>query len=135
MCRSASNIYYEREQEAKAISARKNPKEALDHIIDIREYDIPYYVRVAIDLDIRVGLWYTAKAQQNGTVVLTRQTDIVHRPEPVVFAFDIETTKLPLKFPDVTIDSIMMISYMIDGRVCSNDGMVACTDSILYRAT
>jgi DNA polymerase epsilon subunit 1 len=94
----------------------------LDYIIDIREYDIPYYVRVAIDLDIRVGLWYTVKAQQNGTVVLTRQTDIVHRPEPVVFAFDIETTKLPLKFPDVTIDSIMMISYMIDGRVCSNDG-------------
>ena len=30
-------------------------------------------------------------------------------------AFDIETTKLPLKFPDSEIDQIMMISYMIDG--------------------
>ena len=31
-------------------------------------------------------------------------------------AFDIETTKLPLKFPDADIDSIMMISYMVDGQ-------------------
>ncbi len=37
--------------------------------------------------------------------------------DPVVLAFDIETTKLPLKFPDSSIDSIMMISYMIDGQV------------------
>ena len=32
-------------------------------------------------------------------------------------AFDIETTKLPLKFPDSATDQIMMISYMIDGQV------------------
>lgn len=38
------------------------------------------------------------------------------RPETRVLAFDIETTKLPLKFPDPTIDSIMMISYMLDGQ-------------------
>ena len=31
-------------------------------------------------------------------------------------AFDIETTKLPLKFPDSATDQIMMISYMIDGQ-------------------
>ena len=31
-------------------------------------------------------------------------------------AYDIETTKMPLKFPDATIDQIMMISYMIDGQ-------------------
>jgi len=36
--------------------------------------------------------------------------------DPVVLAFDIETTKLPLKFPDSSIDQIMMISYMIDGQ-------------------
>ena len=34
-----------------------------------------------------------------------------------MLAFDIETTKLPLKFPDSSTDSIMMISYMIDGQV------------------
>lgn len=32
-------------------------------------------------------------------------------------AYDIETTKLPLKFPDPSIDCIMMISYMIDAQV------------------
>jgi DNA polymerase epsilon subunit 1 len=31
-------------------------------------------------------------------------------------AYDIETTKLPLKFPDAAIDQVMMISYMIDGQ-------------------
>lgn len=31
-------------------------------------------------------------------------------------AFDIETTKPPLKFPDAATDQIMMISYMIDGQ-------------------
>ncbi|KAH3704607.1 hypothetical protein DPMN_079666 [Dreissena polymorpha] len=36
--------------------------------------------------------------------------------DPVVLAFDIETTKLPLKFPDSSVDQIMMISYMIDGQ-------------------
>ena len=42
---------------------------------------------------------------------------MITRAEPVVMAFDIETTKLPLKFPDASIDQIMMISYMIDGQV------------------
>lgn len=37
--------------------------------------------------------------------------------DPVVLAFDIETTKLPLKFPDAETDQIMMVSYMIDGQV------------------
>ena len=35
----------------------------------------------------------------------------------MVLAWDIETTKLPLKFPDASIDQIMMISYMIEGSV------------------
>lgn len=38
----------------------------------------------------------------------------------MVLAFDIETTKSPLKFPDSSVDSIMMISYMIDGQVSIN---------------
>jgi DNA polymerase epsilon subunit 1 len=31
-------------------------------------------------------------------------------------AYDIETSKQPLKFPDQLTDQIMMISYMIDGH-------------------
>ena len=37
-----------------------------------------------------------------------------------MLAYDIETTKLPLKFPDASTDQIMMISYMIDGQVCES---------------
>ncbi|KAF8331488.1 uncharacterized protein EI90DRAFT_3145642 [Cantharellus anzutake] len=84
-------------------------------ITDIREYDVAYYLRVAIDNDYRVGYWYTVTASQ-GEVTLSRITDRVKRAEPVVMAFDIETTKAPLKFPDQAIDQVMMISYMIDGQ-------------------
>ena len=38
------------------------------------------------------------------------------RADPVIMAFDIETSKAPLKFPDSSTDQIMMISYMIDGQ-------------------
>ncbi|KAF9586291.1 DNA polymerase epsilon catalytic subunit [Lunasporangiospora selenospora] len=97
------------------ISTKAGGGDGLDYIVDIREYDVPYTIRVAIDKDIRIGLWYTVKVTPQ-EVVINRQFDRVSRAEPVVLAFDIETTKLPLKFPDATIDSVMMISYMIDGQ-------------------
>lgn len=48
--------------------------------------------------------------------MLERRTDLLQRAEIRVCAFDIETTKLPLKFPDAEYDSIMMMSYMLDGQ-------------------
>lgn len=53
---------------------------------------------------------------QHGVISLTCIEERIQRADPVVLAFDIETTKLPLKFPDAVIDQIMMISYMIDGQ-------------------
>ncbi|KAF2717231.1 DUF1744-domain-containing protein [Polychaeton citri CBS 116435] len=89
-------------------------RDASDYILDIREYDVPYHVRVSIDLGIRVGKWYTVSAI-HGRVALSCLEDRLTRADPIVMAYDIETTKLPLKFPDNSIDQIMMISYMIDG--------------------
>ncbi|KXS96959.1 hypothetical protein AC579_1485 [Pseudocercospora musae] len=89
--------------------------DASDFILDIREYDVPYHVRVSIDLDIRIGKWYEVEAK-HGHVKLRCLEDRLTRADPVVMAYDIETTKLPLKFPDAAIDQIMMISYMIDGQ-------------------
>ena len=66
------------------------------------------------DVDIRIGKWYTVEAN-HGVITLTCLEDRLQRAEPVVLAYDIETTKLPLKFPDSSLDQIMMISYMIDG--------------------
>ena len=34
------------------------PADLMDAIIDMREYDVPYYTRVSIDRDVRVGAWY-----------------------------------------------------------------------------
>ncbi len=84
-------------------------------IIDIREYDVPYYLRVAIDIDIRVGLWY-AVTFTAGQPAFRHIAERVKRADPVVMAYDIETTKAPLKFPDQAIDQVMMISYMVDGQ-------------------
>ena len=84
-------------------------------ILDIREHDVIYHLRVAIDCDIRVGMWYCVSI--NGqSVNLERIKGKDVRPDPIVLAFDIETCKQPLKFPDSEFDPIMMISYMIDGR-------------------
>ncbi|KAK0609919.1 hypothetical protein B0T17DRAFT_545527 [Bombardia bombarda] len=89
--------------------------EASDFLVDIREYDVPYHVRVMIDLDIRVGQWYFVEAK-NGVTSIVRDEERLAPADPVVMAYDIETTKLPLKFPDAAIDQVMMISYMIDGQ-------------------
>lgn len=109
-----------------------------DFIVDIREYDVPYHVRVMIDLgkcqltfivslspwkcrltspktDIRAGKWYWVEAK-HGVTKLWPSEGRSLPAEPVVMAFDIETTKSPLKFPDAAVDQVMMISYMIDGQ-------------------
>ncbi|CDK26846.1 unnamed protein product [Kuraishia capsulata CBS 1993] len=89
--------------------------DASEALEDIREYDVPYHVRVSIDKDIRVGKWYIVEAT-DGEVNLIPDDKRIAFADPVVLAFDIETTKAPLKFPDSSVDQIMMISYMIDGE-------------------
>ncbi|OMO89101.1 hypothetical protein COLO4_19937 [Corchorus olitorius] len=93
----------------------QRPVDCLDYIVDLREYDVPYHVRFAIDNDVRCGQWYDVSVSSSG-VILEKRTDLLQRAEVRVCAFDIETTKLPLKFPDAEYDLIMMISYMVDGQ-------------------
>ncbi|KAJ2357938.1 DNA polymerase epsilon catalytic subunit [Coemansia sp. RSA 2618] len=104
-----------RRRELVSAYADAETAEVEDAVLEMREFDVPYYLRVAIDKEIRVGLWYDVNADAHG-VTLARRDDLVQRADPVVLAFDIETTKLPLKFPDAAIDMITMISYMIDGQ-------------------
>ncbi|ETN82565.1 b, exonuclease domain protein, DNA polymerase family [Necator americanus] len=105
-------------------------------ILDIREYDVPYHMRVAIDEKYFVGKWYTVRG-----IAANRKPSIICHPtlidpiDPVVLAFDIETTKLPLKFPDSATDEIMMISYMIDGKgflIINRDIVSADIESFEY---
>uniref|UniRef100_A0A0X3P616 DNA-directed DNA polymerase n=2 Tax=Schistocephalus solidus TaxID=70667 RepID=A0A0X3P616_SCHSO len=100
--------------------------DALDYLNDIREYDVPYLMRVCIDLNVFAAHWYTVKCRPSQPPEFIKSEETVAWPEPVVLAFDIETTKLPLKFPDSAIDQIMMISYMIDGM-----GYLICNQEII----
>lgn len=100
---------------SKPSSRSENVSDPLSFIDDIREYDVPYHVRVSIDKAIRVGKWYDVYAQ-HGEVHFVEDKELIAFADPVVMAFDIETTKAPLKFPDSKVDQIMMISYMIDGE-------------------
>lgn len=92
-----------------------SPDDPCMFITDMREYDVPYLTRVCIDLNIRVGCWYEVSSENN-LIHLHRQEHILTPSNPKVFAFDIETSKAPLKFPDASKDAIYMISIMIDGR-------------------
>lgn len=65
--------------------------------------------------DVRCGQWYNVSVSSTG-VMLERRTDLLQHAEVHVCAFDIETTKLPLKFPDAEYDLVMMISYMVEGQ-------------------
>ena len=117
--------------------------EPLRYLTDLREYDVPYIVRVCTDMDIRAGTWYTVQLfdpnhtmldetgsddpinsavlasnnqNQNGGIRLL-EPDRESKANPVVLAFDIECTKAPLKFPSAEVDEIFMISYMVSSPI------------------
>ena len=106
-----------------------NPSEKIDileKIEELREDDIPYHVRCCIDKEIRCGLWYKVSYDRDNGCLLENLPEKLTKNPSTVLAFDIETTKAPLKFPDPRIDSIMLISYMIDG-----DGFLITNRSII----
>ena len=51
----------------------------MDNIVDIREHDVPYHVRVSIDLKIFVGHWYTVRGHGNLPPEI-EPSDLVDRP-------------------------------------------------------
>jgi DNA polymerase epsilon subunit 1 len=110
-------IIEQNKKKQKSISIEDGKKElVLDPLmclIDMREYDVPYVMRVSIDLDIRVGAWYIVTPQPGVEVCsVDWQKDFLELCEPKVLAFDIECEKSPLKFPNSETDKIFMISYM-----------------------
>ncbi|VDN28489.1 unnamed protein product [Gongylonema pulchrum] len=88
----------------------------MEKIIDLREHDLLYHMRVCIDLEIFVGVWYSVTGRDlDRKPAIKRHPTLIDPPEPVILAYDIEVTKMPLKFPDSSFDEIMMISYMVNG--------------------
>ena len=117
--------------------ARQDP---LDYLRGLSEHDVPLHVRVCIDRNIRCAKWYnvaisggsggnhqtmedtamdlstTGGSGFAGNAVLELLPHMLNKPDLRVFAWDIETSKAPLKFPDSSVDPIIMISIMADGR-------------------
>ena len=95
----------------------QSTRDSISFICDMREYDVPYAMRVCIDLDLRVGSWHkvTPIASTIGCDIL-REKDRLELCQPDILAFDIECEKAPLKFPDASRDRIYMISYMFNGQ-------------------
>ncbi|EEB07800.2 DNA polymerase epsilon catalytic subunit A Pol2 [Schizosaccharomyces japonicus yFS275] len=113
--REATNTYADIFETKDNKDESTNADAPLDYILDVREYDVPYHSRSLIDLNVRVGQWFNVSFK-HGEPSITLDESRIERAEPVIMAFDIETTKSPLKFPDSTFDQVMMISYMIDGQ-------------------
>ena len=85
--------------------------------MDVREHDIPYTMRVAIDRDLRVGAWYEVSPETGSdscNVIWLK--DMLELCDLRILAFDIECEKSALKFPDASRDRVFMISYMIAGQ-------------------
>jgi len=95
---------------------QKKRDQCMSAVIDMREYDVTYVTRVAIDSDIRCGCWYDVTPEHGRHhSTLLRRADKKDAAPLKKMAFDIETTKPPLKFPNAASDNVMMISYMLEG--------------------
>jgi DNA polymerase epsilon subunit 1 len=76
---------------------------------------VPYHIRAQIDNEIRCSFWYNFTFDGPQCTKIEHLKDKLDKADLRVMAFDIETTKSPLKFPDVRFDQVMMISYIVDG--------------------
>ncbi|KAK2080838.1 hypothetical protein QBZ16_000692 [Prototheca wickerhamii] len=107
------------EMDAEGGGGRDRPRAQAvqEYLVDIREHDVPHHMRFCIDTDVRCGCWYTVRSQ-HGKMSLEPRSDLVQRAEARVCAFDIETTKMPLQFPNAEFDQarVFMISYMVDRK-------------------
>ena len=86
-------------------------------LVELREHDVPYDVRVCIDWQIFAGSWYDVSVYGGQTTLSPLGKDDSLPLIPPAFryiSFDIETTKLPLKFPQPMTDQIFMISIMYE---------------------
>lgn len=81
-------------------------------VVNVHEYDIPIDVQIGNCFDVRCGSWHNVS--YNGEIYSIVRNGKMTRPDLRVLAFDIETTKPPLKFPNAEFDQVMMISILTE---------------------
>jgi DNA polymerase epsilon subunit 1 len=85
-------------------------------------------VRFCIDKKVNASYWYKVSFKNSFISKMEKLEELIERPDYHILAFDIETTKMPLKFPDARIDQVMMISIVVDG-----DGFLIVNRSIVAK--
>ena len=90
-------------------------RDVTDYITGIREFDVPFHSRVCIDIGLRAGKWFSVEVEDKMVKNIEVFSGQRAMPEMKILAYDIETSKDPLKFPDAEKDEIMMISLMYEG--------------------
>lgn len=83
--------------------AQDRSQQYLSKIRDIREYDVAYHIRTMIDNEIRCSCWYDVTFS-GPLLTEMKKMDKLDAADLRIFAFDIETTKAELKFPDAKFD-------------------------------
>ena len=53
-------------------------QDAIEAIVDMREYDVPYHVRFCIDCNIRCGHWFTVRAPVRRSCMTSASTGSLH---------------------------------------------------------
>ena len=62
-------------------------------ILNIREFDVAYHIRMMVDHEIRCSNWYDVSLNGQLLKGLTHLPDKLDKADLRIFAFDIETTK------------------------------------------
>ena len=75
-----------------------------------------YHSRVCIDTGLRAGKWFQVEVEDKLITKLEAAAGQRAMPDLKILAYDIETSKDPLKFPDAEKDEVMMISLMYEGE-------------------
>lgn len=91
-----------------------------NYISNILEHDVNLSARFLIDNKLTMSTWYSVTVRPEFEFPLLEKLeggDFELPPVPRVLAYDIETTKKPLRFPNAEAgDQIMCISYMLDDQ-------------------
>jgi DNA polymerase epsilon subunit 1 len=58
LTRAASSTGRSSDMIVNGLSNANVAEKQIDGIIELREFDVPYHIRVCIDLKINVGLWF-----------------------------------------------------------------------------
>ena len=71
------------------------PASQLDNILDVREHDVPYHVRVAIDCKINVGHWYHVRGRGSEPPDIRKVEDEPDRPVSHTSSFPFSIPPFP----------------------------------------